>query len=188
MRKADDLSRLYERNPATGNYIIEIALDQYVDIFNEWDHSSLRKRDMDPELAIFLEDCSNEIPLRHGLDLFFYLPRDSDNLGKEPIVTNLVKTYYTFYGGNERKRMERLSRRALTYVAASFGLLASTYLFGRNPNVLVDTLMQGLTVGGWVFLWEAISFFFIERSENVEKIKLYERLANAGVFFHYENK
>ncbi len=185
--KKELLNRLYEKNPDTGNYIIEIALDKYVDVFNEWDHASYRKRDMDPELAYFLEDCSAEIPTRYDVDLFFYLPRQLKDSEKETIIGSVVKNYYAFYSNLERKGIREAYRRTLTHIMVSFGLLASTYVlnFGRG-NFVLSTLQQGLTVGGWVFLWEAISFFFFKRSEKTAKISTYERLARANIFFKYD--
>lgn len=185
--KKELLSKLYEKNPDTGNFIIEIALDKYVDVFNEWDHASYRKRDMDPELAYFLEDCLAEIPSRHDVDLFFYLPKQLRDMEKEKIISAVVKNYYTFYSNLERKGLRAAYHRTLTHIMVSLGLLSSTYLLnlGRN-NVVLSTLQQGLTVGGWVFLWEAISFFFFKRSETTDKITRYERLANAGIYFRYD--
>jgi hypothetical protein len=185
--KGDLLNRLYERNPNTGNYIIEIALDKYLDVFNDWDHASYRKRDMDPELAYFLEDCSDEVPLPHGLDLVFYLPRRARDVGKESIISGVVKGYYQFYANFERRKLRRADRRRLNYVVVATILLAVTSLSNLwRYNVVLSTVGQGLTVGGWVFLWEAISFFFLTRSENMDKIKNYQRLANANIYFRYD--
>ena len=37
----DEISQtFYERNSETGDYIIQISLDRYSDIFNEWDHAT----------------------------------------------------------------------------------------------------------------------------------------------------
>ena len=85
--KSEPISTLYERNPVTGNFIIEIALDKYGDVFNEWDHATYRKRDMDPELAFFLEESSAEIPIRYGLDLVFYLPKQEMDKEKESLIS-----------------------------------------------------------------------------------------------------
>ncbi len=52
------LEKIYERDKATGAYIISVAIDKYTDIFNEWDPAPFRKRDIDQDLRYFLEDCS----------------------------------------------------------------------------------------------------------------------------------
>lgn len=49
----DYLKKIYEKNTNTGNYIIEVSLNKYTDIFNDWDNSPLPKRDLDPDLDFF---------------------------------------------------------------------------------------------------------------------------------------
>ncbi|NLY54050.1 MAG: hypothetical protein GX060_05470 [Firmicutes bacterium] len=187
MKNEPSVSSLYERNPNTGNYIIEIALDKYGDVFNEWDHASYRKRDMDPELAFFLEESSNEIPMRYGLDLVFYLPRQEMDVAKESVITAVVKNYYQFYAGMERKALRKAYRQMINYIVAALALLTSTYVFSIwQETFFLAILSEGLSVGSWFFLWEAISFLIFERNEEREKIKTYERLARANIFFRYD--
>lgn len=55
------LEKIYERNPENGNFIIEISLDNYAEIFNEWDHAPFKRKDINPELLNFLEDSIDDI-------------------------------------------------------------------------------------------------------------------------------
>ena len=188
LRKNDMLSKLYERNQETGNYIIEVALDRYGEVFNDWDHASFRKRDMNPELAFFLEDCIQEIPAWHNIDLFFYLPKEAQIPEREKLITELLRNYYNFYITFENRQLQRAYKRLISYVVTAFLLLTGNILMGRQDNLFLNTLAQGLLVGGWVFLWEPISFLFMKRSENLRLIRTYTRLAAANVFFRYEAK
>ena len=56
------LEKIYEQNPHNGNYIIELSLVNYADIFNEWDHAPMRRKDIDPDLLRFLDDSIDDIP------------------------------------------------------------------------------------------------------------------------------
>lgn len=71
MRKNKRYEALYRRNKDTGRIIIDIALDDYIEFFHEWDNSVFKKRDMHPELAEFLDICSEDIPLREKLEIVF---------------------------------------------------------------------------------------------------------------------
>lgn len=185
--KNDPVSSLYERNPVTGNYIIEIALDKYGDVFNEWDHATYRKRDMDPELAFFLEESSAEIPRRYGLDLVFYLPRQEMDREKEGLITTVVRNYYDFYAGVERRTLARAYRQMVNYLVAALALLTSTYVFNVwQETLFLSIVSEGLSVGSWFCMWEAISFLIFERSENAAKIKTYDRLSKANIYFRYD--
>ncbi|HHW98887.1 MAG TPA: hypothetical protein GX738_04560 [Firmicutes bacterium] len=185
--KNDPLNFLYERNPETGNYVIEISLDTYGDVFNEWDHASYRKRDMDPELAFFLEDSSAEIPLRYGIELVFYLPKQEMDREKEGVIAAVVKNYYRFYADLERRTLQRTYRRMLNYLLSALVLLTSTYIFSYwQQTFFLAILSEGLSVGSWFCMWEAISFLLFERSEIVTKVKSYDRLSNAPIYYRYD--
>jgi hypothetical protein len=70
-KKQTKLLHMYRINAKTRRVVIDIALDRYLDYFHEWDNASFRKRDLHPELADFLDLCSEEIPLRKQLELNF---------------------------------------------------------------------------------------------------------------------
>lgn len=48
-------------------YMIEVALDQYTDIFSEWDPAPFKRRDLDSDLKLYLEECSEEIPFKYPI-------------------------------------------------------------------------------------------------------------------------
>lgn len=186
-KKSNYINRLYERNPQTGNYIIEVSLDSYIDIFNDWDHASYKKRDIDPELVRFVEDCAMDIPSKYDLDICFYLPKELQNKEKEKIIISGFRTYYTFYIHTEQKNLNISYGKVASYVIISFLLMAFSFIFDSYiSGILSVTLLQGLTVGGWVFLWEAISFFSFQRRDILKNINNYKRLATANIYFRYD--
>lgn len=188
-KKTNYLSKIYEVDATTKNYIIEISLDKYTDVFNDWDHASFKKRDIDPDLVFFLESCSEDIPLKYGIDICFYLPKEIQDKDRERIIVSGLKTYYSFYYHTERRTLKESYKKYLGYIIVAFIFLALSYImanFAKNEIVYV-TLSQGINIGGWVFLWEAISFVFFKRRKIVYDIKTYERLAGASVYFKYDN-
>jgi hypothetical protein len=186
MKRVDYLNKLYEKNSETGNYIIEVSLDKYGDLFNEWDNASYKKRDLDPDLSEFLDNCSRDIPLKYGIDICFYLPKEVQNAEKEKIIINRIKTYFSFIVDYESRLLKATYRKISLYIIISFILLSMGYFItASEDNVFWGTLMQGLDVGGWVFLWEAISFFFIKRADNIKRISKYKRFSLAVIFFKY---
>ena len=48
--------------------------DYYQEIFNDWDASPVRKKDLDPELVHYLESSSGEISRKNKLTIHFSLP------------------------------------------------------------------------------------------------------------------
>jgi len=58
------LERIYERDKETNSFIISVAIQDYVDIFNELESAPFRIRDLYQDLRIFLEESSSDIPVR----------------------------------------------------------------------------------------------------------------------------
>lgn len=71
MKRTNNYETQYTKNPTTGRIIIDIALDDYIDFFHEWDNSAFKKRDINADLAEFLDICSEDIPLRKKLEIAF---------------------------------------------------------------------------------------------------------------------
>jgi hypothetical protein len=46
-------------------------------------------------------------------------------------------------------------------------------------------LREAVLIGGWLFMWEAVTLNFIEMDEYHQEIKKYTRLIGAKVAFHY---
>ncbi|MBU3110323.1 hypothetical protein [Clostridium lacusfryxellense] len=189
-KKSDYLQKIYEKNATTGNYVIQVAIDKYNDIFNDWDNAPFRKRDMDPDLAIFLENCFEEIPEKHGVDICFYLPKEEKDVSREESLIAGIKTYYSFYLHQEIRVLKNNYRKIFKYVLASLGLLAVSVFLGTTvgENIILGTIQQGFNIGGWVFLWEVISMVFFRGREVSSEISKYQRFLNSLIYFRYGNE
>jgi hypothetical protein len=84
MKKDTLFSEVYALDKSTNRYMIEIALDRYEDIFNEWDPAPFKRREIDADLELYLEGSAEEIPSRYPIELFFMVPRGKrDNAWKK---------------------------------------------------------------------------------------------------------
>lgn len=189
-KRNDYLQKIYEKNTVTGNYVIQVALDKYNDIFNDWDRAPFRKRDMDPDLAIFLENCFDEIPSKHGVDICFYLPKEEKNINTEELLIAGIKTYYSFYLHQEIKVLKSNYHRLFKYLLSSFILLAVSVFLSTivEQTIFLGTIQQGFNIGGWVFLWEVISMVFFRGHEVSSEINKYQRFLNSLIYFKYGNE
>src|SRR3989339_2067890 len=73
------LEKLYECEKDTGEYIISIAIERYPDVFNELDSAPWRRRDIDYDLRVFLEESSADIPIKYGIILQFSVEKDKQD-------------------------------------------------------------------------------------------------------------
>jgi hypothetical protein len=188
--KGDYLNKIYEKNLDTGNFIIPVSLDKYNDIFNDWDSAPFKKRDIDPDLARFLEDCADDIPVKYGIDVVFHVSNQQKDETREQMLVSIFRTYYSFYYVGQMKVLKRSYRSIAQYVITAFVFLTFIYMsrnFERERVFLSTILMSGIEIGAWVFLWEAISFFF-KKGDITDKIKKYKRFSECNIFFKYEKR
>jgi hypothetical protein len=180
------LEMIYERNTLNGNYIIEVALTNFAEIFNDWDHSPYKRKDINPELLTFLEDSMDDIPMKYDVDIGFYLTEETQNKAREEVIASWVKTFYSFYIEIEKSKIRSIINNATIYIFISIALFAFSYFGDLQGNTVINyTLTQIIVVGGWVFMWEAISRLLFNTKVISKLIKNYERLSKAKISFRY---
>ncbi len=179
------LERIYEKDPS-GGFIISIALDRYVDVFNELDSAPWRRRDLDHDLRMFLEECSTDIPLKYEIILQFNVEQEKQDRAKEERLKIGLKTYFTFIRSSLQKEIWKSYQLSILYTVGSLFLLFTFYslsVFSTDP--LFSTVFDVVSIGGWVFLWEAISTLAFSGREARGRFKMYVRFSMAQVRFTY---
>jgi len=186
-RRKSILEEMYDKDPTTNAFIIGVAINNYTDIFNELDPAPFRRRDLDPALREFLEECSSDIPLKYPIILRFNTPITLHDAKLEERIRLGLKTYFSFVMRSRGRERKRAYEQNVYYIFTSFlFLFTSFFLSSRIPsNVLYYTLLEGLSIGGWVFLWEAISSFaFKNKPLNYEYMQ-YKRFYHSAIKFEY---
>jgi hypothetical protein len=181
------LEKIYERDKATAAFIISIAIDRYVDVFNELDSAPWRRRDLDHDLRVFLEESSSDIPSRYDIILQFSVSKETREAEKEEKLKLGLRTYFLFVKNTLERDLQGAYQKSILYVLASFLLLFVSFSFQiiASGNTLLTTLVNGVNIVGWVFLWEAISTFAFTSRQAREKFRNYKRLSQAEMRFNY---
>lgn len=181
------LEQFYTIDKDTGKIIIEISIEDYNDIFNSWDSSVYNVRDLDSSLKTFLQDCSYDIELYYDIKLRFNLYEEDRDRLVEETITNGIRNYFRYYLHITKNRIAAKRRKSLLHILISSMFIASSYLLkdALSQDLFNEVLLQGLSVGGWVFLWEAFSVLFIQNGDMVKTKKEYKRLLNAPMEFRY---
>lgn len=187
-RTQEQLQEVYDRDPVSGAFIIDVALNYYGDMFNVWDYSPFRRRDLNPELRSFLATCASDIPLRYPLTLRFCVLKEYRNLPEEQAIQRGLKGHYGFTSRILRQELTRIQLRAVGFVALGLVILGTSIQLEPTETALMvmeKTLAQGLSVGGWVFLWEGITALTLGSGDLRERLRIQERFFKAIVLFRY---
>lgn len=184
--KQDQLfSEIYKIDEATNLYMIEVALDQYSDIFNEWDPAPFKRREIDPDLELYLEGSSDEISFRYPIELCFTLPKGIRDEHLEGEMRDGLRNSFFFKMYLIKKELKKTNTQMFRWVLLGFVFLwLGTVLSNQaEGKMALSLLADGLFIGGWVFLWEAVSLFFFTNRDLYGRYRTYKRLYKAPVFF-----
>lgn len=184
---ADTYELPFRKNETSGNIIIDIALDKYLEYFHEWDYAAYSNRDMHPELAHFLDICSDDIPLKKDIEIQFHIKTSNTNSEKENQIRKSYMNYYSSIYRMEQKKVKRFIRFSIVLLLIAFFLLSLySILSGITLNNIVSkVLVESLLIGGWVFAWEAIHILFLDLIEPFNRVRALRRFLNADILFKY---
>ncbi|MDY0278305.1 MAG: hypothetical protein RBQ97_09510 [Acholeplasma sp.] len=180
------LKKIYRYNEENQTFVAEISLEYYLELFNPWDAASIKKKDLDPELVSYLEDVSDDIPLKEKLAIVFVMPKQVQNEEMENISRGVFVEYFNFLIHYNRKTQRKSLKQAIYYIITSFTFVALAYFLRIDDTMFIEILSEGLFIGGWVFMWEAISIIFFKSSFIRRQSKRYQRLSNSYITYEYK--
>ncbi len=182
------INKIYDYNPETHAYIIKVSIRQYTHIFNDLDPAPLKRRDLNQDLLNYLDDCSFDIPLKYKVNMQFVADITIKDEAKEKRVAAGLKTYFGFLLLALKRDINLAYKKCLVYIVSSFLLLFLSFYVSSAlslNSILLDTLIEGLSIGGWVFLWEAIALVVFKNHDTRIRYRKYDRLEQAVVDFIY---
>jgi hypothetical protein len=185
MKHKSTYQTIYRLNEESKAYMIEVSLDDYAEIFNGWDASPLKRKDMEPELVDYLEQAGEEIARKEKVEICFYLSSDRTDLDKEQKSLLGIKNHLKVIMSFINKKLNRLYRQIITYFILSTTFVTTAYLLrGQAENSLLFVIMvEGLFIGGWFMLWEAFSTFVFDSHETRTRRRIFQRFIHANIYF-----
>ncbi len=187
MRKV--LNGLYDFDETDQSYVLRLSVNKYTDIFNTIDNYPIRKRDIHPGVINYLEDCSFDIPLSRNIKIEFRISNELRNADLEERTRKGIRNYFLYQLELIRKRSNANIIKSLGYLIIFFILIFVTFTLEnvQHPvnRVFFKTILEGLSIGSWVFLWEAIAVLAFKNRKYRYLRKVYQRLSNTHLLFNY---
>lgn len=188
MNNLNALSEIYPYNADTRTFTIPTRVATYNDFFNPIDPSPAPARDLAPELVEYLEQCSAEIPAGYALHIQLQVQNDARTIEQEQNCLASLRSFYQHNSFVVQAQVRRMRGQALKYLLVSFVCLTSAILGERwsSSSFMSNLIHEALLIGGWVFMWEAVTLNFIEMDNYSQEIKKFRRLISATVTFSYD--
>lgn len=184
--KFSQIQKQYPFDEARNAYLIEVSLDDYDDVYDEWDPAPFKKRFIQEEFDDFIVSSAEDIPMKYNLNIVLYLPKDKKDANKETAVEAAYQNYYSYEIVKIAKNLAKLRKRNISYFLLAILFLSLGYIFQFGPdNVAFDVIQEGIFIGGWVFLWEFFTDIIITRKKLIAEHKLYKRILQSELSFIY---
>ncbi len=186
--KLDALREIYPYDSPTHTFTIPVRVANYDGYFNPLDPSPAPARDLAPDLVDYLNQCSTEIPHQYALEIQLGFPGILRETQREQDCLRSLRTFYQHNIFVVQAQIWHIRRQALKYLLVSFACLAVTILGEgwSSAGFAWNLLHEALLIGGWVFMWEAVTLNFIEMDEHTQEILKFKRLIAAKIFFTYD--
>lgn len=161
-----------------------------MDFFHEWDNAVFKKRDMHPELAEFLDLCSEDIPMKKRLEIQFYVANTVPEKKKETLICASYHTFYNFLYRIESRKLSRIFKRSMVLLLTALALILLHIVLGARMDgeVWTELFLEGLLIGGWVFMWEALHMSIFESSAPLMRRREIMRFQRAELKFKYDER
>lgn len=179
------LKEIYRYDQSSKMYHVDIDLDEYRDVYSEWDYSPLVNRDLDDDLLEYLMGCSYELGLKRKMSVDFHIPKHLVNEKREERSIFGFRHYFSYRIRKTTSERFRYIKSTLTFLFLGIFLLVLAYIMEIQfeHNFFVRTLTDGLYIGAWVAIWEIFSIWFFQLSKLNSKVKHYKRLEKVKICY-----
>jgi len=187
-RKREYLS-LYNINPDSNAYLIELSLEDYSELFNGWDASPVRRKEIEPELMDYFEQAAIEIPIKEKIEVCFYIPAELKCPDKESKSISALLNNFRIKHLFTKKMLRDIYRRFITYIIVSAMLLTAAYVLPGlgELSLFYKIMIEGMVIAGWWILWEGCSLFFFTGHDIRVRKKYFERYMKSQIYFKTSN-
>jgi len=165
---------------------IELRLRELSQLFNSLDPTPFHEKDLDPDAEQFIESWALEFAPESRLQIIVHLERVPPGVDAEELVSTAIRNFFAYKAELKRRELRLLLREGRISLAVGLSFLAACLLAANLvSNFIVGPYLQiareGLTIGGWVAMWQPLQIFLYEWWPLVRRRRIYHNLATAQV-------
>jgi hypothetical protein len=166
---------------------IAIRARTIASLFNSFDPSPFREKDIDPEVEAFLTGWVRELPKNAPFTIAVYLPPEEAAKPQAGAIGEAFAHYFDYraqVAAQDLRELFRVGRRFLGIGVAVLVacLVASQLVAAFVPfPVVARVLEESLIIVGWVANWRPIEIYLYDWVPIRRRIRLNRRIAAAKV-------
>jgi len=163
---------------------ISLALDEYEDIFSDFDSRPYSERSLSEDFLYELERTSLNKEER-GLVLTLILMKEKRNAGYERVILERLRSHFKRHHLRLEKKRDGETRTGILMVALGvvFMFLATYILYEVPRTFWTSFIVVLLEPAGWFTLWEGMSLILFRVKEIAPHLAFYRKMSGAKVAF-----
>lgn len=173
--------------PTAKSSVIEIQVDKIGQLFNTFDPTPFRDRDLDRDAEDHIVNWARELPRNVPITIVVHLPiaETADKHAQD--LSQALSRYFYYRAGISAGDLKELFRIGRYSLMVGFFVLAACLTAGRilretfAEGELGRFLNEGLVILGWVANWRPIEIFLYEWWPIARRRNLFRRLAAAKI-------
>ncbi len=159
------------------NATINLAVKNDDDFLSPY--SPVGKPVISRDLAEFLDNAASAYLPKADIKLNIYSNCISEN--EKPVYTAAVRNYYSLQLTEASRGIAR--KTFISLIFAAIGILSLAVMFILSNFGLNEIWTECVDIFAWVFIWEAVDQYFIERKALLVKTRRIHAFANAEISF-----
>ncbi|MBO8427517.1 MAG: hypothetical protein IAC58_03060 [Firmicutes bacterium] len=171
----DLISEYFDVDDSNGICKVNLTFDKFTDFF---DVESAKKPLLKGALTERLNNIFLDIPNVYRLDLVIKI-KDYEGYSKEEALEyfkngtlfNTIKQIKLYHN----KKILSLILLILGVITLLAMVLLNTYVFKNSDDIASQIISEVLDIAAWVFVWEAVTIYFLDRSEDKYKWKRFNK-------------
>ena len=162
--------------------LIEVRVAELAQLFNAWDPSPFREKDLDPNAEEFIVEWARDIPDTKSLGLVVYLDRPAGMPEESTLLRDAVHEFFSHKAVEARQSLRQLFRVGRKSLVIGLACLVTSIAIGNfaanalSDSTLGEVMRESLLIGGWVAMWRPLEIFLYDWWPIRAEARLYDRL------------
>ncbi|MEK6850597.1 MAG: hypothetical protein AABX85_03405 [Nanoarchaeota archaeon] len=166
---------------------ISILLDNYDDIFSDFDPRPFTHRSLSDDFLIEAKKAVKSAESgRDTFDLSFMIPKNQRNLEHEILIKRRLREHFRRHSLIIQEEINDVKIRGMSMlIAGVLMILIATYLLSIEiKNYLVYVLIAILEPGGWFTGWTGLDEIYYTTKQKRPDLEFYQKMTRCEISFH----
>jgi len=163
---------------------ISLALEDYEDIFSDFDPRPYAERSLSEDFLYELQRAALNKE-ESGLTVTLLMPKEERNTGREKVILERLRDHFRRHCRRlEEKRKADIRMGAwMVVLGVAFLFAATTILYEFKQTLWTAFIVVLLEPAGWFTFWEGSSLILFKKKEIVPELVFYRKMSGARIVF-----